>query len=56
MRDSFGTPLILNETLQVINTDEDYDELLLDRMIRQFAEVMMIDNDDELESENEYEK
>jgi len=36
--------------MSLINTDSDY------QLVSQFTKIMLIEDDDELESENEYEK
>ncbi len=48
-------PLTSNETIPFINPDRTDNEFSMNQFKREIAEIMMID-DDELESENEYEK
>jgi hypothetical protein len=38
------------------NTNRDWDECSLDRIAHQVSEVIMIDDDEEFESDNEYVK
>ncbi|CAF1384306.1 unnamed protein product [Adineta steineri] len=51
-RDSFSIPLLSDEMLQAINTDDDYNIFSTDRITRQFPEVMMIEDGVELESDD----
>jgi hypothetical protein len=55
MRDPLLMPLIPNETIPFIYPDRTDNEFLMNRFKHEVTEIVMID-DDELESENEYEK
>ncbi|CAF1161745.1 unnamed protein product [Rotaria sordida] len=53
-RDSLSIPLIFNEPLPLTNTDGDCNKFSLNRITRQLTEVIILDDDDEMRHENEY--
>jgi hypothetical protein len=48
--------LVSNETVPFSNSDGDDEDFSLDRINRQYPEVIMIDDDEQFGSDDEYEK
>jgi hypothetical protein len=57
MRESFPIPIISNKTLPSINTDNENNDFSLDQVTRRYSDIMMLmDDDDELRTDNEYDQ